>query len=175
MADIQQNHSISQARENRQEFLKHLQKNYNKPTDDWWSTVENTFKRLGRILGQKEAIPILDREETPEADSARKARDYALPSVTVLPAGTHALRLAATNEPLECAVFGTMAPNTYKEVFWESTVQVQRAGDSPLVIHEADGGPIPRFLLTFESLLFDIKYYYSNALVRKWVELPIKY
>jgi hypothetical protein len=148
-------------------FLRHLQERYNTPSEEWRTTVQDTFTELCKILGHREAVPILGREETPEVISARTARDHALPSITVLPTGTHALRLTATNEPLDCICFGTMSPKTYVAVFWELVVEVQRSGNYTLIIHEVDAGPVPRFLLSFESLLFEVRYYHCNALVRK--------
>ena len=153
-----------QARDTHQEFLRDLQEHYNMPSETWWMTAHNTFTQLCRILGHKEAVATLDPEDPPGAISARTARDHALPSVTVLATGNYGLRVSATNEPLECAAFGTMSPHTYKEVFWESVVQVQRSGTSTLVIHEVDGGS--RFLLTLDSLVFEVKYYHCNAFVR---------
>jgi hypothetical protein len=113
--------SLSSEQQDLDRLMKQLEEIYNMPHEKWWESVETAFQCLRMVLerGQDE---ITHEEDDPENISAQAARADALPLISLLPSGSHALRLTATNEDLQCVAFGTISAERFVEIFWEAVI-----------------------------------------------------
>lgn len=153
---------------------RHLEETYNMPTPQWWESVAHAFAQLQELacptssvdLGHELAEPVDEYSA-----SARLARATSLPSITLLPAGNHALKLAATNEVLQCLAFGTVGRKRYVELLWESIAQAQQAGAAKVVVHEVLQGVIPQITLRIGVHMFELRYLQCEPLVRTCVPI----
>lgn len=168
-------HALSQntpARSYGRELDQNLQEVYNMPTSQWWESVQLTFLRLEKLLHPKSVALLSNQLDEPAEEyaiSARVARAASMPSIILLPAGTHALSLTATNETLQCMAFGTVGPKLYVELVRESIVQAQEAGTIKIAVYEILQGPVPRITLRVEAHVFEMKYLQCESLVRAYV------
>jgi hypothetical protein len=148
------------------ELTMYLQDNYNMPDEKWWANVETTFGHLQGILERRPSETAED-DSDPETTSIRAARAGALPIVSVLPSGSHALRLTATNEDLPCVALGTISTQLYIEIFWETVARVQDEGGNIEVYRVEER--LGCFWFRFESHDFHLLYVQCEDLVRRYL------
>lgn len=111
--------SLSPEQQDSDRLMKQLEEKYNMPHEKWWDGVETTFRCLQAAL-ERGQDDIVHEEDDHQSISAQAARADALPLVSLLPSGSHALRLTATNEDLQCVAFGTISAERFVEIFWET-------------------------------------------------------
>lgn len=114
------------------------------PTDKWWREADQLFRQLKEILQPrfdenfKEIPDQRDCKEPLEGDQLEQSGKSLLPLIAVLPSSNYVPGLTATNEPLECVAFGTVAPKIFLNFFWESVAVARR--NSAIVVHEVKKG-----------------------------------
>ncbi|KAE9379172.1 hypothetical protein N431DRAFT_153233 [Stipitochalara longipes BDJ] len=143
------------------QLIGYLEENYNMPNEEWWISVDTAFQHLHTLL---ECHPneAPDEENDPQSISAQAARADALPLVSLLPSGSHALRFTATNEYLQCVAFGTISSDLYVDIFWEAVSRVQDEGGK-FVVYKIESGA---FWFNFEGHNFQLLYIRCENLVR---------
>jgi hypothetical protein len=139
--------SLSTEQQDSDQLIEYLREHYNMPREEWWTSVDNAFQHL-RTLLECHPDEVCDEENDPENISAQAARVDALPLVSVLPSGSHAIRLTATNEDLQCVAFGTISDDLYIDVF---------------VVYKTESGA---FWFNFEGHNFRLLYVRCEDLVR---------
>jgi hypothetical protein len=143
--------------------MKHLEEKYNMPNVKWWEEVHNTFQSLRNVL-ERGQDHISNEEDDPESISAQAARADALPLVTLLPSGSHALHLTATNEDLQCVAFGTISAERYVDIFWEAVARIQNEGGKYVVYRIDSDRNI--FWFNYGGYNFQLLYLHCEQLVR---------
>lgn len=152
--------SLSPEQRDSDKLMRHLQEHHNMPLEAWWTSVDTAFQHLQSLLNilPKEAS---DEEDDPESISAQAARADALPLVSLLPSGSHAMRLTATNEDLQCVAFGTVSDELYVDIFWEA-VNIYRDEDGSFVVNKIESG----FWFNFDGHNFHLLYVRCENVVR---------
>jgi hypothetical protein len=158
--------SLSTEQQDSDQLIEYLREHYNMPREEWWTSVDNAFQHL-RTLLECHPDEVCDEENDPENISAQAARADALPLVSVLPSGSHAIRLTATNEDLQCVAFGTISDDLYIDVFWEAVSRVQDKGGK-FVVYKIESGA---FWFNFEGHNFQLLYVRCEDLVRSCPEI----
>jgi len=153
--------SLTIEQKNSDQLTGHLGKNYDLPDKEWWSGVDTAFHNLQTLL-EYHPNEVPDEENNPESISAQAARADALPLVSLLPSGSHALRLTATNEDLQCVAFGTISAELYIDIFWEAVSKVQDEGGK-FVVYKIESGA---FWFNFGGRNFQLLYVRCEDLVR---------
>lgn len=113
--------SLSPEQQDLDRLMKQLEEKYNMPHEKWWDGVDAAFQCLQMAL-ERGQDDIVHEEDDPENISAQAARADALPLVSLLPSGSHAVRLTAINEDLQCVAFGTISAERFVEIFWEAVI-----------------------------------------------------
>jgi hypothetical protein len=113
--------SLSPKQQDSDRLMKQLEEEYNMPHEKWWNGVETAFQCL-RMALERGQDDIAHEEDDPESISPQAARADALPLISLLPSGSHALRLTATDEDLQCVAFGTISAERFVEIFWEAVI-----------------------------------------------------
>ena len=113
--------SPSPEQQDSDQLTKQLEEKYNMPHEKWRDGVETAFQCLRMVL-ERGQDDITHEEDDPESISAQAARADALPLVSLLPSGSHALRLTASNEDLQCVAFCTISAERFVEIFWEAVI-----------------------------------------------------
>ncbi len=113
--------SLSPEQQDSDRLMQHLEEKYNMPHEKWCVGVETAFQCLRMVL-ERGQDDINHEGDDPESISAQAARAEAMPLVSLLPSGSHALRLTATNEDLQCVAFGTITAERFVEIFWEAVI-----------------------------------------------------
>jgi hypothetical protein len=145
------------------QLIKYLEEKYNMPNVKWWEEVHNTFQSLRNILERGQDY-ISNEEDDPESISAQAARADALPLVTLLPSGSHALHLTATNEDLQCVAFGTISAERYVDIFWEAVARIEDEGGNFMVYRIDSDRNI--FWFNYEGYNCQLLYLHCEQLVR---------
>ncbi|PQE18670.1 DUF455 domain protein [Rutstroemia sp. NJR-2017a BVV2] len=110
---------------------RHLEDHFQVAPPEYWNEVQTSFQTLKKLLAAQSSNDEDSNNKSPngqdddEIPSARLARIGALPKLVAFATGTHALKLTATNESLECVVFGTISSKLFVNVFWESILSAQ--------------------------------------------------
>jgi hypothetical protein len=136
------------------------------PSEQWWDDAYDSFNRLEEIIKPswtRETVTPEDLDE--DTKNVRRVREGSLPYMIILPSGNHALRLTATNEPLECVAFGTMGVKLFIELFWETVSTAQDVGE-PIVVHEVQSF-VPRILLSVGDFEFELRFVQCETLIRR--------
>jgi len=147
-----------------EQLTRYLQDKYNMPDDEWWANVETTFGHLQSVLERRPSGKS-EEENDLESISAHAARAGALPVVTLIPSGSHALQLTATDEDLACVAFGTISTQLYVEIFWELVAKVQDEGGN-FVVYKVEER-LGCFWFGFEGHDFQLLYVQCEDLVRR--------
>jgi len=152
-----------------QDVIELLERSFNMPSPSWWIDADQAFAHLQELLRPKtDAILGDELGEGASGDAvlSRLVRQSSLPSIAILPAGSHAMRTTASNELLECIVFGSVGSTLFLELFWESVIQAQHTGEIVLV-HEIQASETPRIVLRLRSHVFVLHYLQSTTLARR--------
>jgi hypothetical protein len=151
----------------------HLEDHFQVAPLEYWNEVQTSFQTLKKLLAVQSSNDEDSDNKSPnsqdgdEIPSARLARIGALPKLVVFATGTHALKLTATNESLECVVFGTISSKLFVNVFWESILSAQAT--IPISVHSVRTTDHPKFTLRIRSCLFEVTYSSCEKLLRKCV------
>jgi hypothetical protein len=136
------------------------------PSEQWWEDAYHSFNKVEQLIRPSwRREPETQEDLDEDIKNVRMVREGSLPFITVLPAGNHALQLTATNEPLECIVFGTMGAKLFVELFCETVSKAQDAGEA-IVVHEVQSF-VPRMLLSVGDYEFEIRYMQCETLIRR--------
>jgi hypothetical protein len=157
------NLSLLSEQQDADRLMKHLEEKYDMPNEEWWTSVNTAFQRLRTLLEIRPNEAPEAEEEDPQSISAQAARADALPLVSLLPSGSHAMQLTATNEDLQCVAFGTISTETYIDIFWETVIKVQDDGGK-FVVYQVETSS---FWFNFEGHNFHLHYVRCENLVRK--------
>lgn len=136
------------------------------PSEQWWEDAYRSFNKLEQLIRPSwRREPETQEDLDEDIKNVRMVREGSLPFITVLPAGNHALQLTATNEPLECIIFGTIGEKLFVELFCETVSKAQGAGEA-IVVHEVQSF-VPRMLLSVGEYEFEIRYMQCETLIRR--------
>jgi hypothetical protein len=165
MAQLIATEGLSSENSDTEQLTNYLEENYNMPKDEWWPSVDNAFRQLRNVL-ERRPSETAQEDSDPETISMRTARAGALPIVSILPSGSHALQLTATNEDLPCVAFGSISTQLYVEIFWEAVAKVQDKGGRCVVYRVVER--LGCFWFNFEGHNFQLLYVQCEELVRRY-------
>lgn len=149
------------------DLVRQLQLRYGMPTEHWWEGAKQKYSQLCMLLNnQSDDLESNWKPHEDASEDAARARQESLPSISVLPIGTYNLRLAATDEDLECVVFGTVRDLLFIDLLLEAIGQAPEKGIS-VVVHELKRLPTPKVVLGIGSQTFGVTYFQCEELVRK--------
>lgn len=100
--------------------------------------------------------------------SASKARESALPRLSFAP--VHALALGLESfeeEPLKAIVFGNVSSDNYVDIFWDVVREQSEENPGEFVAYEVEYSSEPKFLVSFQDQLFELRYIRCDVLVRE--------
>jgi hypothetical protein len=155
--------SLTPEQQDLDRLMKHLEETYNMPNEEWWISVDAAFQHLRTLLEKRPNEAFEEDDDEPQSISAQAARADALPLVSLLPSGSHAMQLTATNEDLQCVAFGTISVERYVDIFWEAAIKVQDDGGKFMVYQVETSS----FWFNFEGHNFHLHYVCCENLVRK--------
>ncbi|KAM3068732.1 hypothetical protein ACMFMG_010909 [Clarireedia jacksonii] len=151
----------------------HLEDHFQVAPPEYWNEVQTAFQTLRKLLAAQSSNDVHSDSKIPnsqdddEIPSAHLAHIGALPKLVVFPTGTHALKLTAKNEPLECVVFGTISSKLFVDVFWESILSAQATiPEVSISVRSARATNHPKFTLRIQSCLFEVTYSSCEKLLR---------
>lgn len=151
-----------------------LQDKYQMPSDEWWAGAVKAFEQLRLCLEISHTKEDADSssegdEETetePEGLDPTAARASALPILKLFRFGTHLLRVTPVNEPLVCVAFGTIDPEVYNDIFWETMAKAREESELDIAVYDVYKG---MFELSLGGYDFKILYRQCNDLLRRYV------
>ncbi|KAH8815699.1 hypothetical protein F5884DRAFT_747230 [Xylogone sp. PMI_703] len=145
--------------------LTHLQHNYHLPTSQWWTDAAQKYSILCSLLNNHLTNISLNeqqhhqQEQQSQEEHENTPHNSSLPLITLLPAGTHTLRLASTDEDLDCVAFGTVRGALFLDLLWEGIARAQERGVSIIVHDVRRNGAAPRVVLSVEGRAFGVTYF----------------